>query len=135
MVIHINKTPSYYLLTGILFLIVLKSFIRPVYQDAPDGIIFLMGILPNLLGSFLLVYGIKVFDRYLYFFYDTNLLRYYCFLCFAALLINEYIQLIPLFLRTFDYFDIAASVVGLTAGYSMIVRSQVRQERTIATSY
>ncbi|HVX27716.1 MAG TPA: hypothetical protein VHB70_15300 [Parafilimonas sp.] len=45
--------------------------------------------------------------------------------CASGLLlvvINEYLQLIPLFHRTFDYLDILASFVGIFIGYKVFIR-------------
>jgi len=36
---------------------------------------------------------------------------------FGMLVVNEYLQLIPIFGRTFDYFDIIFSAIGLSASY------------------
>jgi len=49
--------------------------------------------------------------------------------CFGLLLviINEYLQLIPVFGRTFDYLDILASVAGAFIGYFVFARLMVKQ--------
>jgi len=44
-------------------------------------------------------------------------LRIVCLVGFAMLVVNEYFQLMPIFGRTFDYFDIVFSIIGLFASY------------------
>jgi len=60
---------------------------------------FFFNIAPNLLGSFLM------------------------------LVVNEYLQLIPFFGRTFDYNDILFSSVGLFVSYFVFSRIQSRKRR------
>lgn len=49
--------------------------------------------------------------------HSLNDLRIVCFIGFGLLVVNEYLQLIPLFGRTFDYYDIFFSAVGLSGAY------------------
>ena len=100
-----------------MIILLLKTFIRPYYLHAPEALIFLMGIFPNLAGSFLLPVGITMFEKGMFIFFDAKMIIVYCVTCFAALVANEYLQLIPFFGRTFDYFDILASMAGILIGY------------------
>jgi hypothetical protein len=103
-------------ITGVLVILTVKWVIRPYYYFKP-GSGFLLGIAPNFLGAFLLLFGAKwLLPKFID--WQTNLsLRMFCLTCFALLVINEYLQLIPVFGRTFDYFDIIASAAGLYISY------------------
>ena len=85
---------------------------------------FFLNIAPNLLGSFLIPFGAY------WFFSGRNFLvarvfkiktsydlRLVCLLGFGMLIVNEYLQRIPFFGRTFDYNDILFSSIGLLAAY------------------
>lgn len=106
-------------ITGVLIIWTVKWAVRPYFHFNPVNT-FIFGITPNLLGSFLLPVGAtwllpKYIDLQV-----TLVLRWFCFVCFGLLVINEYLQLIPVFGRTFDYFDIAASACGLYFSYLLI---------------
>lgn len=84
----------------------------------------MLGVAPNLLGSFLLPFG-----AYWFFHGRDHLLarllrlenavelRQLCLVSFALLVLNEYLQMIPVFGRTFDVYDILVSVPGLSLSY------------------
>ena len=85
---------------------------------------FMAGIAPNLIGSFLVpfaAYWLYTHPR----FFNGQLLRFYffsdnrivCLTGFVLALVNEYIQLIPVFGRTFDYYDILFSALGLLLAF------------------
>ncbi|MCC7401916.1 MAG: hypothetical protein IT214_10580 [Chitinophagaceae bacterium] len=110
-------------LTGTIIIWIIKFGLRPVHLF--DGSLkFFLGIAPNLAGSFLIPFGAYWFFNGKSFLvarifrirslYD---LRMVCFIGFVLLVINEYLQLIPFFGRTFDYFDIFFSAVGLSGSY------------------
>ena len=97
---------------------------------------FFLNIAPNLLGSFLIPFGAY------WFFSGRNFLvarvfkietpydlRLVCLLGFAMLIVNEYLQLIPFFGRTFDYNDILFSSVGLLTSSFIFGRLQFRKQR------
>jgi hypothetical protein len=104
------------MITGTLLIWVIKFIIRPLVH-IPAALKPLVGFAPNLIGSFLLPFGACWFFQR-YFKLQTRAdLSFTC--CFGLLLvvINEYIQLIPIFGRTFDYLDIFSSVVGVFLGH------------------
>lgn len=106
----------YTLLTGALIIETIKWVIRPGHHFN-QPVTFLLGIAPNLLGAFLLPFGcFWLLGRYIDL-YAEKQLRLFCILAFGLLVINEMLQLVPVFGRTFDYSDIAASAVGLVAAY------------------
>ena len=99
-------------ITGTIIIWIIKFIIRPMHLPG-EGPAFFLGIAPNLLGSFLIPFGAY------WFFCGRNYwvarifkiesmydLRFVCLLGFAMLVINEYLQKIPVFGRTFDYNDI-----------------------------
>ena len=98
---------------------------------------FFLNIAPNLLGSFLIPFGAYWFFSGRNFFvarlfyiecpYD---LRLVCIMSFGMLVINEYLQLIPYFGRTFDYNDILFSSVGLLIAYFVFGKIQSRKRRS-----
>lgn len=106
-------------ISGVLLIWTIKWGIRPYFHfDVVTT--FLLGVAPNLIGSFLLPFaGYWLLTRFM----DlqiTSLLRWFCLTCFCLLIINEYLQKIPFFGRTFDYFDMLASAVGLSVAYQVI---------------
>ncbi len=111
------------LILGTLVIWIIKFGLRPFYfPDGPFG--FFLGVAPNLLGSFLIPFGAfwifegrehiiaRIFKINSY----TDL-RIVCMMGFGLLVINEYLQLIPVFGRTFDVFDIYSSATGLLVSY------------------
>jgi hypothetical protein len=107
---------KYSVITGTLIIWVIKFALRP-YIHFTQPAKFLLGIAPNLLGSFLLPLGCYwLLGKYINLHIDKQL-RWFCAVCFCLLVINEVLQLIPIFGRTFDYSDIAASAAGLTGAY------------------
>ncbi len=104
------------LIIGAVIIEAIKWGIRPYFNFAQPTK-FLLGIAPNLLGSFLLPFGCYwILGKYINLHSDKQF-RWFCMVCFVLLIINEMLQLIPVFGRTFDYSDIAASVAGLTGAY------------------
>ena len=107
---------KYTLVTGAIIIEGIKWGIRPYFHFS-QPIKYFFGIAPNLLGSFLLPFGCYwLLGRYINL-HDDKQLKIFCIVCFALLVINELLQLIPVFGRTFDYGDIAASAVGLITSY------------------
>lgn len=103
-------------ITGTILIWIIKWGLRPYFHfDQP--VKYVLGIAPNLLGSFLLPLGCYwLLRKFINLFEDVQL-KAFCIICFTLLLINELLQLIPFFGRTFDYNDIAASAIGLLGSY------------------
>ena len=112
-----------------------QFLVRPMHLfDDPAR--FFLNIAPNLLGSFLIPFGGYCFFSSRNFLIArifriecTYDLRLVCALGFGMLVVNECIQLIPFFRRTFDYYDIVFSSIGLLAFYFVFGRSQSRKLR------
>jgi len=120
---ELKRLSRWTVITGTLIIWLIKFGVRPVY-DLGQPTNFFLGVAPNLLGSFLIPFGACWFFAGRDFFvakifriHSLADLRNVCLLGFAMLVVNEYLQLIPFFGRTFDYFDIAFSAVGLSASY------------------
>ncbi|MEO7982528.1 MAG: hypothetical protein ABI688_00475 [Bacteroidota bacterium] len=111
----------------------IKFIIRPV-QLLEGPARFFLNIAPNLLGAFLIPFGAYWFFSGRNFLLarvfkieTTYDLRQVCFLGFGMLVINEYLQRIPFFGRTFDYYDILFSSTGLLAAYFVFGKLQSRK--------
>ncbi len=103
-------------IAGTLLIWTIKWLIRP-YIHLTQPTKYFLGIAPNLIGAFLLPMGC---NWLLYKFIDLSnvyTLKLFTALCFGLLVINEFLQLIPIFGRTFDVGDIIASAVGLLISY------------------
>lgn len=108
---------------GTLVIWMIKLFIRP-YGPWDEAGTFFLGVAPNFLGAFLVPFA----AYWLYthpMFFNGRLLRFpfcsdtriVCLFGFFLALVNEYLQLIPVFGRTFDYYDLAFTVAGLLIAY------------------
>ncbi len=107
---------KYVVIFGTLVIWAVKLGIRPYFHFGQPTQ-FLLGVIPNLLGSFLLPFGCCwLLGRYINL-HNANVFKQFGALCFILLCINELLQLIPVFGRTFDYNDIEASAIGLTTAY------------------
>lgn len=119
----LRQMSKWFVLSGTLCIWTVKLFIRPFYNADPT-LEFFLGIAPNLLGSFLIPFaafwffsGRDFLLARIFRIHSATGLRTVCLLGFGLLAINEYLQLIPVFGRTFDYFDLVFSAIGLTVSY------------------
>lgn len=117
---------------SVLFIWSIKLFIRPYWQQK-DFFKFFWGIAPNLIGCFVLPFGIYLAMRYLRFTISFLKINVLTGLALVLVFINEAIQLIPFFGRTFDWFDLLFSIVGLLIGYSMFYRQFQKQALQISS--
>lgn len=101
----------------ILLILMIKYIIRP-YAHVPGTVQVIVDIAPNLFGSFMLPFGISwLLGRY--FTIQAIDLKRICLLCLVVIIVNEYLQLISVFGRTFDYLDIIASFISTATAYFM----------------
>lgn len=119
----LKKISKWIVIAGAITIWSIKYGVRPFFEWGQPAKFFL-GIAPNLFGSFLIPFaaywlfsGKDFLLARIFRIHSLNDLRLICFLGFGMLIVNEYLQLIPFFGRTFDYFDLLASVIGLTAAY------------------
>lgn len=129
---YLKQTSRAFVIIGTLIIWAIKFLIRPLHLW--DEGKFFLGIAPNLLGSFLIPFGAY------WFFSGRNFLiarifrlqsaydlRLVCLMGFGMLLVNEYLQLVPFFGRTFDYNDIIFSLIGLTISHFVFEKLQQRK--------
>src|SRR5215470_16005504 len=110
---HYSK---YAVIMGTLVIWLVKFIVRP-YVPISFYLQPLVDVMPNFIGSFLIPFGVCWFFTK-YFRLDTlRQLRLACIFGLVLVIINEYLQLIPLFYRTFDYLDILSSFIGVYIGY------------------
>ena len=123
---YLKKVSKQVVIAGTLLIWGIKFLIRP-FVHIPYELKPLVGFAPNLIGSFLLPFGACWFFQKYFRLQTAADLRFTC--CFGLLLviINEYLQLIPIFGRTFDYLDIFSSVVGVFFGHLVFGRLMVKQ--------
>jgi hypothetical protein len=133
---ELKNISKWFVITGTLVIWMIKFLVRPLHLfDDPTR--FFLNIAPNLFGAFLIPFGAY------WFFSGRNFLvarifriqtayelRIVCLLGFGMLIVNEYMQLIPVFGRTFDYNDILFSSVGLVASYFVFNKIQTRKGRS-----
>ena len=132
---EIKQISKWFIITGTLVIWTIKFIVRPLHLfDDPTR--FFLNIAPNLVGSFLIPFGAY------WFFSGRNFLiarvfkietsydlRLVCLLGFGMLIVNEYLQRIPFFGRTFDLNDILFSSVGLLASNFVFGKLQTRNRR------
>jgi hypothetical protein len=120
------------LIIGALLIWTIKLIIRPLYIY-DDSAKFFLGIAPNLFGSFLIPFtaywlfsGRSFLLARIFRIESAYDLRLVCMMGFVMLVANEYLQLIPVFGRTFDLYDIAFSSIGLITAYFVFGKLQQR---------
>ena len=120
---ELKQTCKRFVITGAIIIWTIKYIIRPLhFLEGPET--FFLGIAPNLLGSFLIPFaaywfftGRNFLVARLFHIQSSYDLRQVCLLGLCMLIVNEYLQRIPFFGRTFDYNDIIFSATGLLASY------------------
>jgi hypothetical protein len=125
---ELKRICKWTVIIGTLIIWLVKFGIRPFY-DFGQPTNFFLGVWPNLLGSFLIPFGAYWFFSgrdfliaKIFRIQSLSDLRLVCLMGFGMLVVNEYLQLIPVFGRTFDYFDIIFSAVGLSTSYFVFSR-------------
>jgi hypothetical protein len=103
-------------ISGTLLIWIIKFIIRPfdLYADSLSPFI---GFAPNLIGAFLLPFGAYWLFKKYFLMRNNYEVKLTCAFGLLLVIINEYLQLIPIFGRTFDYLDILASFAGTSIGY------------------
>ena len=131
---ELKQISKWTVIAGAIIIWAIKYIIRPgnLFNEPTH---FFMNIAPNLLGAFVVPFGAY------WFFSGRNFLvarifkiqclydlRVVCFIGFVMLVVNEYLQLIPFFGRTFDYNDIVFSSVGLITSCFVFGKIQQRYQ-------
>ena len=120
---ELRRISKLVVIAGALVICLVKFVIRPM-NHAGQPMNFFLGVAPNLFSSFLVPFvafwffsGREFLIARIFRIQSLADLRFVCLIGFAMLVVNEYFQLIPIFGRTFDYFDIIFSIVGLSVSY------------------
>ena len=118
-------------IVGGLIILIIKLIIRP-FQVLPDGEFF-WGIAPNLISSFLVPFFAYWFcigkNNWLARTFKIQTiydLRIVSLKGLALIMVNEYLQLIPVFGRTFDLNDLLSSFAGIGISYFVFRKLQQR---------
>ncbi|MCE3283367.1 MAG: hypothetical protein K0Q66_2104 [Chitinophagaceae bacterium] len=124
---NLRTVSRWVVIAGTLLIWTVKFVIRP-YIHIPAAWKPVFGMAPNLIGSFLLPFGAcwlfeKIFGMKTY-----RELRIASWFGLILVVINEYLQLVPFFGRTFDYLDILSSFFGVFLGYLSYSWLMVRME-------
>lgn len=108
------------LLTGLLLIVLVKFIIRP-YIAVPASLLIYRDVAPNLISAFLIPFGADLFlKKWVLLVKKTDVLRI-CLFGLLVITLNEIAQLFPIFKRTFDYFDIVFSLIGVGIGYLVFI--------------
>ncbi len=125
---QLKQTSKRLVIGGAIIIWIIKYLIRPL-QLFDDPLKFFLNIAPNLLGSFLVPFAVywffngRSFIKNKVFRIETPYhLSLVCLSGFGMLVINEYLQQIPFFGRTFDFNDIFFSSIGLLFSYFVLFR-------------
>lgn len=127
---QLKRTSRMVMITGTLLIWAIKFIIRPGCETTGLAA-FLLGIAPNLVGSFLIPFaacwffqGRAHFLARLFSVQGVAGLRGVCVMGFGLVVINEFLQLYPLFGRTFDVNDLVFSLAGTVCSYFVFNRLQ-----------
>lgn len=129
---NLRTTSKWIVIAGTLLIWTVKFIIRP-FVHIPHSVKPFVGLAPNLIGSFLLPFGACWFFRCFFRLQTQADLTFTCSFGLLLVIINEYLQRIPVFGRTFDYLDIFSSVVGVFCGhlvFGKLMSSQITQMET-----
>jgi hypothetical protein len=119
---------KYIVIVGTLTIWTIKLLIRP-YVQTPEALQYFLGVAPNFIGSFCLLFGTYWLMGNAFFLISIKRLS---ILYFSLLLLNEYLQLIPIFGRTFDWNDVLFSAIGLLLSCYLIIRAYNKTTALIA---
>ncbi len=118
---QLKKFSRIIVISGTLIIWTIKFIIRPFNLYA-DWLSPLIGFAPNLIGTFLLPFGAYWLFKKYFLMRNSYEVKLTCTFGLLLVIINEYLQLIPVFGRTFDYLDILASFVGVFIGYIVFAK-------------
>jgi hypothetical protein len=123
---QLKNTSKWLVICGTLAIWTIKFGIRPV-MDTGGLPRFALGIAPNFLGAFLLPFGaFWLAEKWLFPTRSMWDVKMQGVVFFVLLVMNEYLQLLPVFGRTFDVFDMVFSAAGLCLSYAVFGRLYTR---------
>jgi hypothetical protein len=118
---QLKKYSRIIVISGTLLIWSIKFIIRPFNLYA-DWLSMFIGFAPNLIGTFLLPFGAYWLFKKYFLMRNNYEIKLTCVVGLLLVIINEYLQLIPIFGRTFDYLDIFASFLGTSIGYIVFAK-------------
>lgn len=123
---YLKKYSKWTVVAGTLLIWTVKFIIRP-YIHVPQYFQLCVDVAPNFIGSYLLPFGACWFFQKYFRLQTLQQLQFACLFGLILVVIDEYIQLIPFFGRTFDYFDILFSFAGVFIGYKKFSRLMAKK--------
>lgn len=109
------------LIVGLLLIVLVKFIIRP-FVVVPPSLNLCRDVAPNLISAFLIPFGADLFFKKWFQLIDKRAVRWVCISGLVIISLNEIAQLFPIFRRTFDYFDLVFSLIGVSIGYLVFTR-------------
>jgi hypothetical protein len=97
-------------------IILIKFVLRPIYFNDPNFSL-LLGIGPNFLASFSGIFIAHKLLQYSFWFNFNVPIKIALLVWWLVAILNEVLQLIPLFGRTFDWLDMLASMFAIPFSY------------------
>ena len=133
----LKSVSKWTVIMGTLSIWLIKFVIRP-FVHIPYVLKPVVGIAPNLIGSFLLPFGAYWLFKPIFRLQNTLQLTFTCAIGLLLVIINEFLQRIPIFGRTFDYLDIFSSVVGVFIGhfvFAKLMRKSTVYQQSLPQSF
>ena len=109
------------LLAGLFLIVLVKFIIRP-HIPVPTAFFLYRDVAPNLISAFLIPFGADLFLKRWILLVKKKDVFWVCFVGLLVITLNEMAQLFPIFRRTFDYFDLVFSLIGVSIGYFVFTR-------------
>lgn len=116
-----QKNKKWILITGLCLIVLVKFFIRPFVSVPPEFYLY-RDVAPNLISAFLIPFGADLFLKRWVPIFDKRFVLLICLLGLIVITLNELAQLFPVFGRTFDYYDLIFSLIGVSIGYLVFTR-------------
>ncbi len=106
---------------GFFIIVMVKLIIRP-YVSLPPSLCLYRDVAPNLISAFLIPFVADLFLKKWIQLVNKQTVLYVSLIGLVILSLNEFVQLFPIFKRTFDYFDLLFSFIGVGVGYLVFTR-------------
>ena len=116
-----EQNKKWILLIGLCLIALVKFFIRP-FVVIPSGLFLCRDVAPNLISAFLIPFGADLFLKRWIQLVEKRDVLFICTIGLIVITLNELAQLFPIFRRTFDYFDLVFSLIGVGIGYLVFIR-------------
>lgn len=106
---------------GAALILIVKFIIRPFILVPPSFSLF-RDVAPNLISAFLIPFGADLFLKKWISMGEKRVVFLVCLGGLMIITLNELAQLFPVFRRTFDYYDLAFSIIGVGLGYLIFTK-------------